>query len=124
MSDFTRINAPRVKKIKALLAMIHKSAHSQKADPDEVRGMLHDLAVFASIAGGPPAPAPAPSVALREMSARVAEWASVVAEIRAMTYTRAIQVASCIPDHRVGTVMAHLTDRLCKMAEINAGRES
>jgi len=43
-SDFTRINQPRVETILGILAMIYKSAASQKASTDEIRTLMTTVA--------------------------------------------------------------------------------
>ncbi len=45
MTDFARINQPRVEAINNILAMIHKSARSNKISDDDLRALLAPVAV-------------------------------------------------------------------------------
>lgn len=83
MTDFHRINAPRVEKLVATLEVIDKSARSNKATAGEWAALLGPVTSFIEgVAGGvspaapedhpKPAPTPAP-----QRGTRVPQWATV-----------------------------------------------
>ena len=55
-ADFTRINAPRVAKIEAMITTIRKSARSQKISDDDVAELLAPVAAQFADAAPPTAP--------------------------------------------------------------------
>jgi len=127
MSDFIRINAPRVKKAAAILALVHKSAKSQGVDPEEVFGLMGAIRnAAAGQSSSPPArpgdvdePAPKPTTRA-DAPEVVLGWRGVQAYLGRMTYDRAIQLANTVPDDKVGIVMQHCLDRLRNMASTGA----
>ncbi len=100
MSDFTRINQPRVEAINATLAMIHKSAHSNKISDDDLRTLLAPVAV------------PRPSRPATEVEAKPRPvWRDPPHQDRIGRF-----VADVPRDH-VEIYITHLVARLCEMAK-------
>ncbi len=103
MSDFIRINQPRVEAINATLDMIHKSARSNKISDDDLRALLAPVAV------------PRPSRPANEAKPKPRPiWREPVHEREIARF-----VADIRPEH-VERYITHLVNRLCEMAE--AGR--
>ena len=67
MSDFTRINAPRVGKILETLAIIDKSARSNGATPEDVAALLAPIGWrFATPQTSAPAPGQRSDIAIAD----------------------------------------------------------
>ncbi len=101
MTDFIRINQPRVEAINATLAMIHKSARSNKISDDDLRALLAHVTV------------PRPSRPATEMPT-----AKPPATLREAPHIHQIAgfVASLPRDH-LPSYITHLVNRLCEQAE-------
>ncbi len=103
MTDFIRINRPRVDKINAILATIHKSARSNKISDDDLRALLAPVAVPRP---SRPAPEPVPTPIKPPATLREAPHNHQIAGF----------VAS-LPREQLPSYITHLVNRLCEKVE-------
>ncbi len=108
MTDFNRINQPRIAKIAAMIETVRRSARSNKISNDDVGRVLAPVAALVCGLTAPETPtddAPAPEAPKPRLIWRdpphEREIARFVADIR--------------PDH-VERYITHLVNRLCEMA--------
>ncbi len=110
MTDFTRINAPRVSKIKAMIGVIRKSAHSNKIGDEEAVELL----------------APVASLVCRPTTE--VEYVKPVASAEAAPKSRPVwrdpphqdQIArfvADVPREHLPSYITHFVNRLCEQAE-------
>ena len=122
MSEFLRINRPRVERIRAILALIDKSARSQRASAAERAELLDPLAELLA-----PAPRPenrAPAAGAADGSATGASgWQAARAAIAAMHWSQVDSLCAAIRPELRGGVITRLVDDLVDRAAGAAGRE-
>ncbi len=112
MTDFHRINQPRIDQIGAMIATIRKSARSQKISDEEVAEMLAPVAASVgaqSVEAVSPATTPAqvkdaPPATLRE-APHIHQIAGFVASL---------------PREQLPSYITHLANRLCEQVEAAA----
>jgi hypothetical protein len=105
MSDFERINGPRVERLIEIIEMIRKSAKSQKVTDEAVNALLSRAFAGSPADTSEPESAPqAPAPAVKRPS-EVMEWADVP------------KLVASIPDQLLGSVATQLTHRLCERFE-------
>ncbi len=100
MSDFIRINQPRVEAINATLAMIHKSARSNKISDDDLRALLAPVAVPRPSLPAEPETTPKPRPVWRDPPHQ----------------DRIGRFVADVPRDHVRIYITHLVNRLCEMA--------
>ncbi len=117
MSDFERINQPRVDKIVAALAVIRKSARSNRADPVEAYRLtlpIRDALVVAFDPGD-------------SIEAKAEEWRQLTAEppvapkrttiLEAPHIMRIGEFVAGLPIEHLAPMITHLTNRICEELE-------
>jgi hypothetical protein len=125
MTDFIRINTPRVEKIAAMIATIHKSAKSQKASEGDLFGLLgsvrnalgNKVVVVAEIADTDKAfiAAAGPGAAVHVMPADVP--ARVEIAMSNWSRDRIPLNVDDIPDNQLTAYATQIVARLCDAVE-------
>ncbi len=103
MTDFTRINQPRVDKINAMISVVFKSARSNRTEGDEVNALLDPIR---DRLGSTPAPQPVPTPVKPPATLREAPHIQQIAGF----------VAS-LPREQLPSYITHLVNRLCEKVE-------
>ena len=108
MTDFARINQPRVAKIEAMIATIRKSAKSQKISAVEVSDLLSPIAAHldGALAEAPPKAPAEPETVKPPATLRDAPHIQQIAGF----------VAS-LPREQLPSWITHVANRLCDEAE-------
>jgi hypothetical protein len=118
MTDFTRINAPRVEKIAAMIGVIRKSARSQKISAEDVAELLAPVAALMA-----PAPILAEvSDAEKQQIAEAGPGAVMAIEppapLREAPHIEQIAgFVAALPSEHLPSYITHLVNRLCEQAE-------
>ncbi len=115
MSDFTRINAPRVAKIEARLSVIRKSARSQNIGNDEIAALLAPVVDMVTLALSAPPPLPRePIVGYGTAAAPIKPPAT----LREAPHIHQIAgFVAALPSEQLPSYITHLVNRLCEQAE-------
>lgn len=112
MTDFERINGPRVEKIKDMIAVIEKSARSNKVRPDEIHSLMkpvfHALLVTTGkVPEAPPVASQDPREGAPSRPSKPHYWNDVramaeEASLSDLTYAMAVYI-NRLDDHLKGT---------------------
>jgi hypothetical protein len=121
VSDFQRINRPRVDRILDILGLIAKSARAQRAPSAAIAAMLDPVAGFIAEFVVVHAPAPAPDAdTLIEprppFPCADPDFAAALAAVRTMHRHRAPALADAVPADAADAVILHLQARLDELA--------
>ncbi len=115
MTDFDRINQPRIDKIKAMIATIRKSAHSQKISDEDVAELL---APVAASVGAQSAEAVSP--ATTPAQAKDAPPACPATLREAPHIHQIAGFVASLPREQLPSYITHLANRLCEKVEPTA----
>ncbi len=116
MTDFARINQPRVEKIAAMIGVIRKSGRSQKVSAEDVAALLAPVAAqFADT------PAPAAGIAQAPTSERPHEPTPPVPLTEAPHIGRIAMFVDTLPAAHLSSYLLHIGNRLCEIGAAGKG---
>lgn len=121
MSDFQRINAPRIEKIEAILGQIEKSARSQRVSEEERAALLAPLTHRFAPGDSATPETPKAAAASEEPFVADEDMRRALQAVTRLRWGHAQLLADAIPDTMVSTVVTHLIARLNDMAANERG---